>query len=306
MKKLISHPYAMLTLVALIWGANAVAGKLAVGHVSPMMLTLLRWIVACAVLTPFAWSHARHDWPMIRPRLPLLIALGIFGFSVFNALFYLALTYTSALNVVIEQASMPLVVFALSFVLFRTAVTRWQMIGFVVTITGVAVTASHGDLSALASLQLNRGDALMLLAVLLYAGFTVGIRAKPPIHWLSLIFVLSLSALVSSVPLAAVEAAYGGMILPDSRGWAIVVFAALLPSIVSQSLYVRAIELIGANRANLFTNLTPIFGAILAILVVGEKPYPYHAVALGLVLGGIVLAERRSAREEVEASPGTL
>jgi drug/metabolite transporter (DMT)-like permease len=302
MKNHLSHPYAMLTLVALIWGANAVAGKLAVGHVSPMMLTVLRWIVACAVLAPFAWPNARRDWPLIRPRLPFLIALGVFGFSLFNALFYLALTYTSALNVVIEQASMPLVVFALSFVLFRTAVTRWQMIGFVVTITGVAVTASHGDLSALASLELNRGDALMLLAVLLYAGFTVGIRSKPPIHWLSLIFVLSLSALASSVPLAAIEAANGAMILPDAQGWAIVVFAALLPSIVSQSLYVRAIELIGANRANLFTNLTPVFGAILAILVVGEEPHPYHALALSLVLGGIVLAERRSGRKTVAAS----
>ena len=100
MKNHLSHPYAMLTLVALIWGANAVAGKLAVGDVSPMMLTVLRWIVACAVLAPFAWPHARRDWPLIRPRLPFLIALGVFGFSLFNALFYLALTYTSALNVV--------------------------------------------------------------------------------------------------------------------------------------------------------------------------------------------------------------
>ncbi|GGD09634.1 DMT family transporter [Aureimonas glaciei] len=306
MKNRLAHPYAMLTLVALIWGANAVAGKLAVGHVSPMMLTLLRWIVACAVLAPFAWPHARRDWPLIRPRLPFLIALGVFGFSLFNALFYFALTYTSALNVVIEQASMPLIVFALSFILFCTPVTRWQMIGFVVTITGVAVTASHGDLSALASLELNRGDALMLLAVLFYAGFTVGIRSKPPIHWLSLIFVLSLSALAASFPLAAIEAASGAMILPDARGWGVVIFAALLPSIVSQSLYVRAIELIGANRANLFTNMTPVFGAILAILVIGEEPHPYHALALGLVLGGIVIAERRSGRKTAPALPPTL
>lgn len=293
MPQRLGHPYVLLTFVALIWGANAVAGKLAVGHVSPMMLTLLRWVVACAVLAPFAWPHVRRDWQLIRQHLPLLVALGIFGFSVFNAMFYLALTYTSALNVVIEQASMPLIVFALSFLLFRTPVTRWQMAGFVLTLLGVAVTASHGDLTTLLELELNRGDALMLVAVLLYAGFTVGIRAKPPIHWLSLIFVLSISALVVSVPLAAVEAARGGLLLPDAEGWAIIVFAALLPSIVSQSLYIRSVELIGANRANIFTNLTPLFGAGLAILIVGEEPHPYHAVAMGLVLGGIVLAERR-------------
>lgn len=295
----LAHPYAILTLTSLIWGANAIAGKLAVGHISPMLLTFLRWAVAVAVLLPFALPHLRRDWPLIRPKLALLVILGVFGFTGFNALFYLALTYTSALNVVIEQSSMPLVVFAFSFILFRTRATIFQVAGFAISLAGVAVAASHGDIAMLLGLDLNRGDALALVAVVLYAGFTVGIRFKPPIHWLSLILVLSVSALATSMPLAGIEIAAGDAIAPDMRGMAIVLFTALFPSIVAQSLYIRGIELIGANRANLFINLTPVFGAALAILVVGERPFAYHAVALVLVLAGIILAEQKPGRAAI-------
>lgn len=301
MHRRLAHPYAILTLVALIWAANAVAGKLAVGHCSPMMLTLLRWIVAVALLAPFALPRVRRDWPVIRPRLPFLLALGAVGFTLFNALFYIALSHTSTINVVIEQASMPLFVFVASFVLFRTPATRFQVLGFAVTLLGVALTASHGDLESLAGLSFNRGDALMMLAVLLYAAFTVGVRSKPAIHWLSFLFILSFAAFAAALPLAAIEAALGAAMLPDGRGVAIVVFSAVLPSILSQALYIKGIEMIGANRANLFVNLTPVFGAGLAVLVVGERPFRYHAVALTLVLAGLMLAERGAARSAAAA-----
>ncbi|KQT54319.1 hypothetical protein ASG43_01530 [Aureimonas sp. Leaf454] len=293
MRRILLHPYLILASVSLIWGANSVAGKLAVGHVSPMVLTFLRWALTVALLAPFASRHLRRDWPLIRPRLPFLLALGFAGFTGFNAIFYLALTYTSALNVLIEQASMPLFVFGASFLLFGAQVTRFQIVGFALTLVGVALTAAHGDLSTLIDLQLNRGDAMMLVAVLLYAGFTVGIRSKPSIHWLSLIFVLSLGAFATSIPIVLVEVSAGSAQWPDAPGWAIVVFTALFASIASQSMYIKAVEMIGPNRANVFVNLTPIFGAVLAILVIDERPHPYHAVALTLVLVGILVAEKR-------------
>lgn len=293
MRRIIAHPYAFLACASFIWGANAVAGKLAVGHVSPMILTCLRWGLTLVLLAPFALGHVRRDWPLIRPRLGFLLGLGFLGFTGFNALFYLALTTTSALNVVIEQASMPLFVFAASLVLYGTPVSRFQIVGFLLTLAGVALTASHGDPTTLLDLHLNRGDAMMLVAVLFYSAFTVGIRRKPDIHWLSLIFILSISAFATSIPIAVVENAFGATRWPDGRGMAIIAFTAIFASIASQSLYIRGIEMIGANRANLFTNLTPVFGAILAILIVGERPYLYHAVALTLVLIGIFVAEQR-------------
>ena len=297
MRDRLSHPYVLLTLVALGWGANAAVGKLAVGHISPMLLTLMRWGFAALILSPFALPRIGKDWPVLRRHLPLLVGLGIIGFTGFNALFYLALNYTTAINVVIEQASMPLFVFILSFLLFRVAATRFQMLGFVLTLCGVAITAAHGDVSTLLHLDLNRGDAIMLSAVAVFGCFTVGIRYKPTVHWLSLMFFFSLVALVTSIPLAAIEWANDATIIPDGRGIAIALFTAVFVSILAQSLYIKAIEMVGANRANLFVNLAPVFGAGLAVVIVGEKLHTYHALALTLVLAGILIAERSSRRD---------
>lgn len=290
------NAYLVLGTVALFWAGNAIAGKLAVGHVSPMLLTLIRWTLACLFVAPFAWGDVRREWPEIRRNLPFLFALGAIGFTCFNAIFYLAVNYTSAINVTIEQSAMPLIVFVANFLLFRTGVTLFQIIGFSLTLVGVALTASHGELSALLALDLNRGDALMMLAVLIYGGYTVALRFKPKLHWRSTIFVLALSALVVSVPLAGIEWAMGHTQLPDTSGMTAALYTAIFPSLLAQVLYIRGIELIGPNRANLFVNLVPIFGAILAVLIIGEELHAYHVAALTFVLGGITLAERGAAR----------
>jgi drug/metabolite transporter (DMT)-like permease len=292
MLRKLGQPYVLLGLTALIWGANSVAGKLAVGHVSPMMLTLLRWMIAAVLLAPFAIPHLRRDWPLVSPRLGYFLVLGLVGFTGFNSLFYVALNYTSAIHSTIVQSSMPLVVFAGMFLVFRARVTWMQVAGFSLTLLGVLLTAAHGDLTTLAGLELNHGDALMLLAVLLFGVYTIMLSRKPAIHWLSSIFLISLTAFATSLPVAIGEWAVGAQRWPDAQGWAVVAFSVLLPSILSQSLYIKGVEMIGANRANLFINLVPIFGTILAVAVLGEPLFAYHVVALALVLGGITLAER--------------
>ena len=185
-----------------------------------------------------------------------------------------------------------MVIFVLNYLLFRTAFSMAQIAGFTLTLFGVALTASHGDLSTLLSLQLNQGDALMMAAVLVYAGYTVALRWKPNIHWKSLIAISALGALLSSIPLVAWEFSTGSIILPDAQGWAIVAYAGLLPSLVSQILYVRGVELIGPNRAGLFINTIPMFGTLLSIALIGEALQTFHVVAMVLVLGGIAVAER--------------
>jgi drug/metabolite transporter (DMT)-like permease len=283
--------YAILTVTTLIWGANAVAGKLAVGHVSPMLLTSARWVFSAAILLAFGWPHLKRDWPVIRRNLPVLTLLGALGFAAFNIFLYSALLYTSAINVSIEQAGIPLVIFVANFVLFATRVTAIQIAGFVLTLFGIALAASHGELSRLLELDINFGDALMLVAVLLYAGYSVALRYKPDIHWLSMLTVLCAFAFVLSIPPTIGEFAYGAGIMPDALGWGIIVFSVIGPSIVSQALYIRGIEMIGANRAGLFINLVPVFGTILSIIVLGEALQAWHVLALALALGGIALAE---------------
>lgn len=285
------NAYTLLILTMLFWGGNAVAGKLAVGHISPMLLTTLRWALASAIMLAIALPQLRRDWQLVKRNLLLLAALGAGGLALFNAALYSALLFTTAINVSIEQAIMPMVIFLANFLLYRMKVSAGQIVGFTASLVGVALTASHGSLFRLAGLDLNFGDLLMLGAVLIYAAYTVALRYKPPIHWKSLMLVLTLAAFVSSLPFAAWEIASDRAVWPDQRGWAIAAFTAVLPSVVAQAFYIRGVELIGANRAGLFINLVPIFGTLLSIVIVGEAFQLYHAVALVLVLGGIWLAE---------------
>jgi drug/metabolite transporter (DMT)-like permease len=289
--------YALLLATALFWGANAVAGKLAVGHISPMVLTFIRWALTLAFVAAIGWRQVRRDWPVLRAHLPLLAGLGAAGFALFNAALYSALNYTSAINVSIEQAAIPMVIFIANFLLFRQRATLTQIIGFVISIVGVAVVASHGELSRLAALDVNLGDALMVLAVILYGGYTVALRYKPQVHWMSLMTIMSAAALVTSIPFVVFEAASGAALVPTPRGWAIALFTVLFPSILAQVFYMRGVELIGANRAGLFVNMVPVFGTLLSVLVLAEAFHAYHAVALGLVLGGIWLAETSGRRQ---------
>lgn len=283
--------YLFLLITTLLWGGNSVAGKLAVDHISPMTLVFLRWVLAVLIMLPIGWRTLREDWPVVRRHWLILAALGASGFTFFNAIFYTALNYTTAINVSIEQAAMPILIIVANFIFFRLRVNWAQIVGVVLTIAGVILTACHGDPQRLLTLELNFGDAIMLVAVILYSGYSVGLRLKPAMRWQSLMLALSIAALVTSLPFFLWEIAAGKVIMPDARGWAITLYTAIGASIVSQIFYIRGNELIGANRAGLFINLVPIFGTLLSVLIVGETFHLYQALALVLVLGGISLAE---------------
>jgi drug/metabolite transporter (DMT)-like permease len=287
-----SRAYFYLCVTALFWGGNSVAGKMAVGHVSPMMLTTLRWVFALVVILVLMTPQIRRDWDKIRKHWLQLLAYGAIGFTTFNALLYSALKYTSAINAVILQAGIPMLIFLFNFVLFRTRASIAQVIGFTVTLIGVLVTAAHGDISSLLTLEFNFGDALMIIACVVYAGYTVALRYKPTMHWQSFIAAPAFGALLSALPLLFWEIGTGTAIAPDATGWIIVLYAAIFPSLMSQVLYVRGVEMIGANRAGLFINAIPVFGTLLSVLLIGETFHLFHLVALLLVLGGIAIAEK--------------
>jgi drug/metabolite transporter (DMT)-like permease len=286
-----SKAYFYLCVTALFWGGNSVAGKLAVGHISPMMLTTLRWLFALCVILAFMTPQIRRDWLKIKAHWLQLFLYGAVGFTLFNALLYSALKHTSAINAVIEQAGIPMLIFVLNFVLFRIPASAAQVVGFSVTLVGVLLTAAHGDLTSLMELQFNFGDMLMLFACIVYAAYTVSLRWKPAMHWQSFIAAPAFGAFVSSLPLLWWEADAGQAIVPDATGWAIALYAAIFPALLSQVLWVRGVEMIGPNRAGLFINAIPVFGTLLSVVLVGETFHPFHLVALVFVLGGIAIAE---------------
>jgi len=293
-----SNAWLLLTLAPLMWGGNAVAGKLATADWSPFTLTMVRWGCAALLLIPFAWRPLQRDWPLVREKLPLLFLLGGVGMCGFNLLMFLALNYTTAINVSIEQAAMPLLIMVANFVVFSQRVRALQLLGLALSIAGVVVTTTSGRPLDLLNGQFNRGDAFMLLGCLFYAGYTFGLRWRPPIHWLSYMLTISIAALLMTLPFAAWELSQeeGAWSVPRLEGWLALVYVVIFPTILSQIAYARGVELIGGNRAGLFINLVPVFGAALAVIILGEKFAWYHGAGLLLVLGGITLAERAAAR----------
>ncbi len=287
----VQQPYLLLTLTAIIWSTNTIAGKMAVGHISPALLTSMRWSIAVILILPFALPHLKRQWPQIRPHLPFLFILGSVGFTVFNNIMYLALGYTSAINVGILQGSMPLVVFLLNFAIFHIRATWMQIAGFSFTLIGIIITITAGHPLRLLDLSINFGDLIMLVATLAYAGYSVGLRKKPDIHWLSFMAILACSAFLSSLLFTAFEFFRGAIILPDKRALGLGLYIAIFPSLFAQLLWIRGLELIGSNRGGIFINFVPVFSSIFAIVLLSERFHIYHGLSLALVVGGIALAQ---------------
>lgn len=290
------RPVLLLILTTLIWGSNAVAARLAVGHVSPMVLTTARWSIACIALWLVARRTLAASWPVLRPRWGYLALMGVAGFTGFNALFYTAAHHTSAVNLTIIQGVVPVLLLLGGALVLRLRVSVLQALGVALTLAGVAVVASRGQWSVLRALDLNTGDVSVLLASVLYAGYTLGLRAKPAVSSLVFFAAIAAVAALSSLPLLAWEVAAGRFFWPTPQGWLIILYVGLLPSFVSQITFIRAVELIGPARAGVFYNLTPVFGPVLAVLVLGEPLRLYHVAALAMVLGGIWVAERLGKR----------
>lgn len=296
------QPYLLLILTMLAWGGNAVASRMAVGEISPMLLTAGRWSLVLAIVGVMGRDAIVRNAPRLRDQWRTILAMGVCGFTAFNALFYVAGHLTSAVNIAILQGSIPIFVMLGALVLHRTPVRPGQALGMLITLAGVLTVASHGDLAGLTQLQFNPGDLLMIVACVLYAGYTLALRGREGVSTLWFFAGLATAALATSLPLAAGELALGQGQWPTWRGWAILLYVALAPSFFAQLFYMRAVQLIGPARAGLFVNLVPVFGALLAVLLIGEPFRAHHAAALGLVLLGIALAETSARRAAPRAA----
>lgn len=292
-RRIWGQAWLLLMFTAAIWGGNAVAARMATGEISPMCLVFLRWLIVCAIL----WLGLHR--PLVRDRHQLLylrkrlLALGFAGFTGFSALFYLAAYQTSAVNITLLQSAMPPLVLLGALVIYKERVRFMQMLGMALALIGIVVVASHGDLANLSSLSFNIGDIAILIACVFYAGYTLALRRRPAVPALVFFFGLAIAALITSIPFLVIEVIAGYAYWPSLKGFAILIFVALGPSLSAQLAYMRGIELIGPGRAGLFPSLVPAFGALFAVVILGEPFALYHAIALALGLGGVYLAETK-------------
>ena len=284
--------YLLLTLTTTCWGMNAILGRLAVGEISPMALVCLRWMLVVIILSIFAQRHLQRDWPVLKRHIGYMMAMGAIGITGFNMLFYMAAHSTTAVNIGILQGSIPVFVLIGAFLVFRTRVSLLQSVGVIVTIIGVSIVASGGAIARLATFEINIGDALMLLACVLYSGYTVALRYRPEISPLSFLSMMALAAFITSLPFVYIEIELEHFLPPTTTGWLIVAAASLFPSIVAQISFIVGVGILGPGRAGIFVNLVPIFASIFAVTFLDEPFEFFQGAALALVLFGIWLSER--------------
>ena len=294
-RRAFDNPYLLLTIPPLCWGANIVLGRYIAGHVPPVALSESRWIGAFLLLLPFTLGHVRRDWPVIRCHWPILLLLALTGITLYNTLAYAALQETAALNGLLMQSVMPLMIGAWSLILYGDRLTRFQLVGILCSLAGVVMIVTRGDPAMLLTLTVNRGDAIMVGAVAIYALYSALLKRRPAIHPLSFLTVTIGLGGVMLAPAFAWEISTGYVFQPDWLTAATIVFVILFPSLIAYFTFNRGVGLIGPNRAGPFFHLIPVFGSAMAIVFLGEAPAWYHGVGYGLVLAGVALAQRRSA-----------
>ena len=292
LRRAYDQAWLVLIVTTILWGGNGVASRLAVGRVTPMSLVFLRWLAVCIMLAIALRKPILENLDTIRAHRWRILLMSGFGFTGFTVLFYASAYWTTAVNITLLQSSIPPMVLAGTVVFRGLKPTLMQVIGMVVTLFGVSLVATHGEPLRILETQFNFGDVLVLIACVFYAGYTLALRERPALPPLVFFAALAFAALVTSFPFMIGEVALGKFHWPTPGGWGLLVFVALGPSLASQLLYMRGVELIGPNRAGLFSNLVPIFGALFAVVLLGEDFHVYHALALALSLAGIWIAER--------------
>jgi drug/metabolite transporter (DMT)-like permease len=283
-----------LSLTSLFWAGNIVLGRYAGGHLPPATLSCVRWTGAFLTLLPFAMPHLRRDWPALRARLPLMAVLSATGFAINNALSYWGLQYTQALNALLIQSSGPLFVALWSLLLFGVRLTRAQFAGIAISLAGVLTILLRGDLSALASIEFNRGDLMVAGALLAFGLYSALMPRRPVTHQLSLIAVTTAGGALFLLPFSIWEYSVGLTLKPDALTLASVIYVVIFPSSLAYLCFNRGIALIGPNRAAPFFHLMPVFGSAMAILLLGEQPRLFHLVGYLMVLAGVVIASRQA------------
>jgi drug/metabolite transporter (DMT)-like permease len=289
----------LMTLPPLMWAGNAVVGRLMAGQVPPLTLNLLRWLLAALFLLPLGW-RALRPFERIRARWPYLLAIGVLGVGTFNSLQYLALITSSPINVTLVAASMPVWMLAVGVLCFGERPTRRQLAGALLGLTGVLTVIGRGSLQSLLAVHFVPGDLYVLLAVIGWA-FYSWLLARPPVHmrgserpdwdWAGFLLVQTLFGLCAAGLFTAGEQALGARPIQWSGGVvAALLYVSLGASIVAYRCWGLGVAEGGPALAAFFNNLTPLFAALLSTLVLGDSPQGYHALAFGLIVGGIAVS----------------
>ncbi|CCQ72044.1 DMT family transporter [Magnetospira sp. QH-2] len=294
LKSIYGQPYLVLTLAVSFWSINFIVGRAVHLDVPPVGLAWWRWAGALILLTPFAWRHLRGDWPALRAGWRVTLLCALTGIAVFNTLVYMGLHHTQAINAALLQSAMPSLIVLLAFVSAGDLFRPVQLMGLLLSTVGVLTVVTKGDPGVLINLSLNKGDLMVLVAVICYAVYSVAVRKRPAVHPLSFLWVIFALGLGMLTPFY-VQEHLSGLVMRFDKTVTLgaVAYVAVFPSILSYLFFNRGVELVGPGRAGLFIHLLPVFASLLAVAILGETFRWYHGAGLALILGGIGLANRK-------------
>jgi drug/metabolite transporter (DMT)-like permease len=283
--------WLLAALPPLFWAGNFVLARALHADITPVALSFWRWAIALLILLPFASHGLWRQRALLRRHWPVLTLFALLGITNYNTFAYLGLQHTTATNGVLLASVTPVVIVGLSFLLFRVPLRPAQILGILLSLAGVVLIATEGRPQMLRGLELNRGDLWILVASLDWALYSVLLRLRPaelePKTFLAAMMAIGL------IPLAGLYAwdlAAGHRFEPNPTNLAAIGYVALFPSVLAYVFWNRAVAEMGPNRTGQYMHLIPVFGAGLAVLLLGERLHAYHLLGALMIAGGIALA----------------
>ena len=289
--KILTNPHFLLTLTSIFWAFNTVAGRAAVGEVSPLLIVSVRWFFVSIILSILCRNQLIETWSILNKKIKWLIFMGLFGFTGFNSAYYVAAHDTIAINLGLVQGTMPAFIIIIAWIWLKDKINFTQFLGVLITFLAVLIVVCSGNFNALIELELNSGDIVMIFACTLYAIYAVGLRKKPKISALPLLTFFAYIAFLGSLPGFIYETYSNQLILPGQKGFIILGIIIIFPSFLAQIFFMKGVEKIGPSRSGLYTNLVPVFSSLLAVFFLGEEFQFFHLLSLTMIFTGIYLFE---------------
>ena len=283
--------YAGLTLTIFFWAINTVIAKAVVMEIKPMALSFYRWVLAFIFILPFAIPHLKKDIILIKQNLGILFILSIPSVAVYNSLVYFGAQYTSATNISLVVATMPVMTILFSWVMNREKPFALQAFGIMISIIGVLIIISHGSWQVLSTLSFNPGDLLIVLSIAAWSFYSVLLKKNEiNISSISLLTILIFFGILCILPFYVWEfSVFQGFELKTTTV-IIFLYLGIFPSIVSYLCWNFGVKTAGASIASVFMYLLPVFTSIIAYLFLNENLFLYHFAGGLLILFGLIMS----------------
>lgn len=286
--------YLLLILTSLFWSGNFVLSKGINQVIPPISLGFWRWLIAGIILLPFSIKFLLSDIKLIKRSILHINLLAIFGVSTFNTLIYTAVHYTTAINAILINSFVPIIILLLSFIIYRDKPSIRQILGIITSMVGIFSIMLRGEIIKIFELSFNKGDILVIIAAFVWAVYTVLLKTfSKGLHPLSFLQSIIILGIMYMLPFYINEyLTFGGFTL-NIKTVGSILYVSIFASVIAFIFWNRAVKEVGANKAGPFVHLMPVFGTIMAVLFLGETLYIYQIIGILLVFSGILMSTKK-------------